>query len=250
MKYPTGQKISLEVFQAIRFVTKVGVMSRTTWYELFGRGSLRWKQKQLQHLIELGVFKSHPCSYVQDVVAIGELGKRLVQENKWIHVPSVSAQFIEHDETAAKGIWRLEQSGICKKWVTDKEMKMLNGKNFKLNVKGGGDKFPDVVFNLAEQAGGKIVALEYEKTAKNNWRYNKVIKAYSDSSDFNLILYIVESQGIENAVKRAMKFIGDTRLNSKIGFIDVNDWKLNPASAPIRGTIHVPSLGGLMRKAA
>jgi hypothetical protein len=127
---------------------------------------------------------------------------------------------------------------------------MLNGNTFKLNVSGAGDKFPDVVFNLADQAGGKFVALEYEKISKNNWRYNKVIKAYSDSSNLNLILYIVESQGIENAVKRAMRFIGDTQLNSKIGFIDVNDWKLNPGSAPIRRTIHVNSLGGLMQIAA
>ena len=250
MKYPTGQKISENVFQSLRFVMKVGVMTRTTWYELFGSGSLRWKQKQLQHLIELRFFRPHPCTYVQDVLVIGDFGKRLLQENKWQHVPSISAQFIEHDETVAKGIWRLEQNGICKKWLTDKEMKMRDDRYFKLNVKGAGDKFPDAVLSLSGQLGGKVVALEYEKTAKNNWRYNKAIKAYSESSDFNLILYIVESQGIENAIKRAMKFISDDSLNSKVGFINAADWKLNPVMAPIKGKMSTVSLGELMQKTA
>ena len=250
MKYPTGHKISENVFQSLRFVAKVGVMTRATWYELFGSGSLRWKQKQLQHLIELGVFKAHPCAHVQDVMAIGEFGKRLIQEKNWNHVPSVSAQFIEHDETVARGLWRLEQARLCDKWITDKELKMVDSKNFKLDVKGVGDKFPDAVFRLSEPAGAKLLALEYEKTAKNNWRYNKAMMAYSDQSIFNHILYVVESDGIETAVKRAMKFIGDYRLQSKTGFIHASDWKRDPVTAPIRGNLGFTQLGGLMQKAA
>ncbi len=250
MKYPTGHKISANVYQSLRFVSKVGVMTRATWYDLFGSGSLRWKQKQLHHLIELGIFRPHPCAYVQDVMAIGDFGKRLVQEKSWKPVPSVSAQFIEHDETVARGLWRLEMAGVSDKWITDKELKMVDSKNFKLDVKGAGDKFPDAVFRLSEPAGKKMLALEYEKTAKNNWRYNKAIMAYSDSRIFNNILYVVESDGIEIAVKRAMKFIGDHSLNSKIGFIHVKDWKRDPVTAPIRGKFEFTHLGGFMQEAA
>ncbi len=74
--------------------------------------------------------------------------------------------------------------------------------------------------------------------------------AYSDSRIFNNILYVVESDGIEIAVKRAMKFIGDHSLNSKIGFIHVKDWKRDPVTAPIRGKFEFNHLGGLMQKAA
>lgn len=248
MKYPTGHKISENVYQSLRFVAKVGVMTRATWYELFGSGSLRWKQKQLHHLIKLGIFKPHPCAHVQDVMVIGELGKKLIQEKSWHHVSSVSAQFIEHDETVARGLWRLEQARICDKWITDKELKIADSKTFKLDVKGTGDKFPDAVFRLSEQAGSKVLALEYEKTAKNNWRYNKAMTAYSDTSEFNYILYVVESSGIETAVKRALKFTGDYRLQSKTGFIHAKDWKRDPVSAPIRGSFGITHLGGVYAK--
>jgi len=182
---------------------------------------------------------------VQDVMAIGEYGKRLIQEKNWNHVPSVSAQFIEHDETVARGLWRLEHARVCDKWITDKELKMLDSKTFKLNLKGTGDKYPDAIFRLFVQAGAKMLALEYEKTTKNNWRYNKAIMAYGETSNFDYILYVVESDGIETAVKRAMKFIGNYSLNEKIGFIHAKDWKRDPTTAPIRGKLDITHLGGL-----
>lgn len=236
MKYPTGHKISENVYQSIRFVTKVGVMTRATWYELFGKGSLRWKQKQLQHLLELQLFKPHPCAHVQDVVTIGEYGKKLLQEKNWISSPSVSAQFIEHDETVARGVWRLEQGGICQKWFTDKELKQLKEGHFKLNTKDSSSKFPDVVMRIHGKENHETVAVEYEKTSKSNWRYNKAIMAYSESTDFDRVLYIVESKTIEESVRRAMRFIGDSYINRKIGFIQASDWKKNPVAA----------VGGLM----
>jgi hypothetical protein len=240
MRYPKGHKVSENVYQSLRFVTKVGVMTRATWYELFGTGSLRWKQKQLQHLLELQLFKQHPCAHVQDVMTIGEFGKKLLQEKNWICSPSVSAQFIEHDETVARGAWRLEQGGICKKWYTDKELKQLKEGYFKLNTKDISSKFPDVVMLIHGNEKLETMAVEYEKTSKSNWRYNKAIMAYSESTEFDRILYIIESKAIEESVRRAMRFIGDSYINRKISFIKASEWKKNPVAA----------MGGLMQKAA
>jgi len=248
VKYPTGHRISENVYQSLRFATKVGVLTRATWYDLFGSGGIRRQQKQLQQLLALDVFKLHPCAHVQNVMVLGEYVKKLIQEKSWVHVPSVSAQFIEHDETVARGLWRLEKAGICDKWITDKELKNMDSKLFRLEIKGAGDKFPDAVFRLSGTEERKLVALEYEKTAKNNWRYNKAMLAYGDSTTFNHILYIVESGGIETAVRRAIKFIGDSRLQSKMGFIHASDWKNDPATAPIRGNLGFTHLGGIMQK--
>lgn len=240
MWYPTGHKISENVYQSIRFVAKVGVMTRPTWYNLFGIGPLRWKQKQLQRLLEHGLFKPHPCAHVQDVVTIGEFGKKLLQEKNWIHSPSVSAQFIEHDEIVARGVWKLEHGGICQKWYTDKELKQLKKGHFKLNTKDISSKFPDIVMRINGKEKHETVAVEYEKTCKSNWRYNKAIMAYSDSSDFDRVIYIVETKAIEESVKRAMRFIGDSYINRKISFIQAYDWKSNSVTA----------MGGVMQKAA
>lgn len=52
MNYRNGRKVSPSVFQAIRYVAKVGVITRETWNEIFGKGSIRWKQMQLKFLID------------------------------------------------------------------------------------------------------------------------------------------------------------------------------------------------------
>ncbi len=78
------------------------------------------------------------------------------------------------------------------------------------------------------------VALEYEKTAKTNWRYNKAISAYSYSGDYQMILFIVEKPSIEAVIRRSMGFVANGKLNSKIGFISAEDWKNNPMTAEIR----------------
>ena len=235
MRYRNGRKVSLSVFQAVRYVAKVGVITRGTWNELFGKGSLRWKQKQLRLLVEGGIFKSHPCDSLVDTFIIGHLGLEMIQEQNWRSVYFVQPQFIKHDETVAKGLYKLERHALCTRWMTERELKGQNSATFKLNVQEGGAKYPDAVFKLQGILASAIVALEYEKTGKTNWRYNKAIKAYSDSGEFHFVLYITENSTIEARVKRGIRYIGDARLGSKVGFIDAEEWKKNPLTAEIRG---------------
>jgi hypothetical protein len=141
----------------------------------------------------------------------------------------------------------LEQGSLCSKWLTERELRRQNSKHFKLDTKEGGPKYPDAVLMLQGELGSPVVALEYEKTTKNNWRYNKAIKAYSDSGDFSFVIFVVESDGIENCIKRSMKFIGDAYLNSRIGFISAEDWLENPELAEIRGLNRIKSITELAR---
>ncbi len=235
MKYRNGRIVSALVYQAIRYVTKVGVITRVTWNELFSKGSLRWKQKQLRLLIEAGVFKFHPCDSLMDVFVMGHQGHEMVKDEKWRPVYFIQPQFIKHDETVAKGLWKLEQRKICKGWMTERELKSHKSQIFKLNVREKGGKYPDGVFKLIGQVNSVIIALEYERTGKTNWRYNKTMKAYSESGEFNFIIYIVETPAIEASIKRGMRYIGDSRLNSKVGFVNAEEWKIDPVGAKVRG---------------
>ena len=235
MKYRNGRKVSPLVFQALRYLTKTGVMTRGTWNELFSKGSLRWKQKQLRLLVEGGILNSHPCDSLVDTFIMGHLGHEMAKEEKWKPVYFIQPQFIKHDETVAKGLWLLERCKLCDGWMTERELKGQKSSTFKLNVCEMGGKYPDGVFNLLGKSSTAVVALEYEKSGKTNWRYNKTIKAYSESGEFRYILYVVESKAIEESIRRGMRYIGDIRLNSRLGFIDATEWKKNPLTAPIRG---------------
>lgn len=242
MKYRNGRQVSPLVYEAVRFVTKVGVITRPTWNDFFSKGTMRWKRKQLRILLDAKILKHHPCDELVDTFIIGSFGQEMVSEMKWRAVHFVQPQFVKHDETVGKGLLHLERNGVCKKWITEQELKSRRANTFKLDVRDGGDKYPDAVFSLNGKNTALTVALEYERTAKTNWRYNKAIKAYSNTGDFQLILFIVDKPSIEDAIKRGMSFVGDGRLISKIGFIDVEDWRKNPLNAEIRGALENSSI--------
>jgi len=98
VKYQNGREVSESVFQAIRYMTKVGVMTRRTWNEFFGKGTLNWKQKQLRLLIKAKVFKAHPFEDVCNTYVIGNYGLEMIQDMKWKSVYHVEPKFIKHDE--------------------------------------------------------------------------------------------------------------------------------------------------------
>ena len=245
MKFKNGRKVSQEVYQAVRYVSKVGVITRNTWNELFGKGTLRWKQKQLRLLVEGNIFKPHPCEELVDSFVMGGQGSKMAFDQNWRIVYWIQPQFINHDETVAKGMWRLEQESICLRWLTERELKAQKTSNFKLNIKEGGGKYPDGVMKLSGSLP-KVVAIEYEKTSKTTWRYNKAIKAFSESCDFSFILFIVENKAIESSIKRSILFIGDSNLASRIGFIRSEDWKRDPANANIEGLLMGKSIRELV----
>lgn len=248
MKYRNGRKVSPSVFLALRYVAKVGVITRRTWDELFGKGTQRWRRKQLRLLLKAKVLKEHPYEEVNDTFILGPQGLEMVESMKWRGVHLVQPKYIKHDETIAKGLLRLEAETLCQKWMTESELKSQKSVTFRLHGLEGGAKYPDAVFKLQGKSSYQIVALEYEKTSKSSWRYNKAIKAYSDSGEFGTILFIVETSAIEELVKRSMRFIGDPALNAKIGFITIEDWRQCPMTAPIRGLIKGQSLVEMAQK--
>src|SRR5690606_19060218 len=122
-----------------------------------------------------------------DAVVIDTFGIDLIKSMNWQHVHTVYPHEIEHDVTVGAGVWKLEKAGLCQKWITEREMKTQKSSSFKLNLSDGENKYPDIVFRLQGTKSTPIVAVEYEKTVKTNWRYNKAIKAYSESYDFGFV---------------------------------------------------------------
>ena len=234
MKYPNGRPVSPQVFQALRYITKVGVMSKKTWNELFGKGTKRWKTQQIRILMKAKILRLHPHE-LRDSFVIGAVGMDLVREQKWRSVHLVDPKYFKHDEIVARGVWKLEEENICSKWFTEKELKNKGSTSFKLdNLENGKLKYPDAVMKVECQKNSIIVAVEYEKTMKTNWRYNKAIKAYSESTDFSFILFLVESAAIEKSIKRSLRYIGDGHLIHRIGFMSIEDWMKDPLNAPMR----------------
>lgn len=247
MKYENGRAVSPRVFQAIRYMTKVGTMTRTTWNELFSHGTPRWQQKQLRLLVEAKIFAHHPHD-VSNVFVMGEYGQKMIKELGWREVFYVEPKFFKHDEFVARGVWALEEKKICSKWFTERELRAQKSKNFKLQGLDGGPKYPDAVMKLDGLTSSSVVALEYEKTIKSSMRYNKIIRAYSDANEFDYVICIVENEAAEKCIRRSQRYIGDALLNSKMGFIMIHEWIKNPSLAPVKGLGQIKNISEITKK--
>ena len=247
MKYESGRAVSQRVFQAIRYMTKVGTMTRTTWYQLFASGNPRWMRRQFHELVEAKIFAPHPHD-LADAFVMGEYGQKMIKELGWREVYYIEPKYFKHDEFVARGVWSLEESKICSKWFTERELRAQKSKNFKLQGLDGGPKYPDAVMRLDGIMGSTVVALEYEKTIKSSMRYNKIIRAYSEATEFDYVICIVENEAAEKCIIRSQRYIGDALLNSKMGFIFIHEWIKNPALAPIRGLSQIKNFTEITKK--
>lgn len=228
MKYKNGRRLTPETIAAIRFVTKVGVMTRATWYAHFARGNLRWQQIQWKYLINSKIFRPYPCSIINDVVALGTYGQKLVTKHGWKYSISFQPREIHHDEHVGLGLWKLEQAGIIKKWMHQKEIKRRGLDNFKLQLRQKLFKYPDGLFLINHQGKDEIVAIEYEESNQGYFRYLPLLKAYHGIPSVDRILFVVPSKGTKMSIEKAMNKIRDGTLNKKIGFIEAKIWSTNP----------------------
>lgn len=153
---------------------------------------------------------------------------------KLTSVHPIPPQFVEHDEVVANGILKLEDAGICHKWLTERELKMFNLNEYLIQKKDNETKYPDAVLKINIQGGLKTFAVEYERTGKATSRYRTILWNYSSMKSVAVILYIVENDSIKKRIKSALRFVGKPELNQRLAFVDAQAWKENPLTAPIQ----------------
>jgi len=228
MKFQNGRQLSPDTMAAIRYMSKVGAMSRGTWYALFGRGKLRWQQAQWKHLIESRIFRPHPCGAISDVAVIGYYGLKMIKAQGWKYASGIYPHLVYHDEMVALGLWRMEQASICKKWMTAGEMKASTKQAFRLEIKEKKFRFPDAVFTTDTFGNEQLFAIEYENKNQTYWRYRPLLLAYKSNSSFDRILFVVKDDATKKSLKMTLARIGDARLIKRIVLIDEDKWINKP----------------------
>lgn len=239
LKYKNGRNLTPETIAAIRFVAKVGVMTRAKWYAHFARGNIRWRQMQWKFLIDSKIFRPHPCSIVEDVITLGTYGKKLVRDRGWKEVVSFQPREIHHDEHVGLGLWKLEQAGIIKKWIHQKEIKRHCMDNFRLQLRKKLFKYPDGLLLIDHQDKDEIMVIQYEEKNQGYYKYLAMLKAYQGIPSVHRVLFIVPTKGTKKSIESAMNKIRDGTFSKKIGFIQAEIWNFKPEeyfgrSVPIR----------------
>ncbi len=247
-RYPNGREIPANVVLAIRFTGKVGFLSGALWHDFFGIGTTRWKDQQLQFLSESQYFKRHRTATGKSYWVLGDRGIELLKENKDTRVTPVSATHLRHDEVVARAMLTLLKENLLRAFHVEREMKTYGVKQFLLSNKDHDQKYPDAVFKMTAFGGTRIVAVEYERERKSSSRYKNILFQYANLTQLSMVLFIVENSGIRKAIEGAMKHLGQTVLMDKLAFVDAEDWKKSPLTAPIHLKSGAVKLGEICTK--
>ncbi len=232
--YKGGQPIPKNVLEAMKYISKVGVITRPTWYHFFAQGNLQWKRDQLLNLVRRDVLKPHTCNSIGEAWVLTDWSINLLKTQGLSCVRPVPPQFIEHDEVVGRSLLILKRSGACQDWLTERELKMLNSQEFVVQKKEYEKKYPDAVFRMNHRKELWTFAVEYERTGKSSHRYRSILWQYADIQGISMVLYITEDNSIKKRIESALKFIGKKELTSRIVFIDALEWKRDPMTAEIK----------------
>lgn len=231
VSYRCGQPMPGYIFEALKFIGKVGVVTRPTWYTYLCPGTDQWKREQLLNMVKRGLLVPHTCSNLKGAWVLTDWSASLLRGKGLSCVRPVPPSLIEHDEVVGTSVLFLKRSGICKDWLTENELKMRRLDQFLIENKDKDSKYPDAVFRMHFKGKLAFVALEYERTGKSTHRYRKILRQYSSLNSIEQILYVTEDESIKKRILSALRTIGDRSLSSRIAFIKGYEWKSNPTSA-------------------
>lgn len=245
-RYNNGYLMSSHVAEALRYIGKVGVLSSRDWYHYFCHNKdRRWQERQLAYLRNNGYIKKHTANSLLGKWILDEKGKSFLNARKWSVVNPVPAHHVDHDELVARSLYEMEQASYIHSWQVEKELKMMNQKDYMLSNKDGDMKFPDAIFKVKLSDGIRTVALEYERRGKSDTRYRSILWNYSDLSSISLVIFICEEELYSKRIERALKNIGRTDLKDRLAITSAAEWKSSPLLAPIkmsRGIINLKSV--------
>ena len=230
--FKNGKNLSPNTEAALKYVAKVGLMTKDVWLQNFAHGKKRWSNWQLKILLDNELLKIHNCS-LGDFYVLGVQGVKISKTLNWPLVDPVTPAQFRHDEVVAHGLLKLEQKEICRNWMIEKEIKDKRDGKFIIQDQGNLVRHPDAIFEAKMGKRFLQVALEYERNGKTVPRYRKILWSYNKTNRFSMVLFIVENETLKKRIKYSLKNLGRVGLIERIGFVDVTEWQQNPISAVI-----------------
>jgi len=240
--YRCGQPMPPYMSEALKFIGKVGVLTRPTWYHYLCPGTDQWKREQLLNMVKRGLLVSHTCRNLQDVWVLSDWSKDLLRSKGLSCVPPIYPHLIEHDLVVGISMLTLKRQGVCKDWLTETEIKMKELNNFLIEKKANDSKYPDAVMRMPIKGHLAFAAIEYERTGKSTMRYRIILKQYSYLSSIEQIIYVIEEPSIKKRIINGLRYVGDKSLMDKVGFVNGFEWRKDPVTAPIMKAGMVTSL--------
>lgn len=220
------------IFEALKFIGKVGVVTRPTWYQHLCPGTDQWKREQLLNMVKRKILLPHTCHGLKGAWVLSPWSTDFLKKKGLSAVTPVPPHQIEHDEVIGRSALILKRNGFCKGWLTERELKHRGMTQFQIEKSKTSEKYPDAIFQMMINDKEKFIALEYERTGKSSLRYRSMLKKYGKLETLELILYVTEDDAIEKRIRRILMASRDGSLMKRVAFIKGRDWRSDPSAAP------------------
>lgn len=173
-------------------------------------------------------------SFSKNYFYLSQAAKSIVLAHGRVPVSKVSPIYFSHDNAVMKfALANESKTQILSDWQTEASLRLLD--NHKIHQIFGGQvgKFPDLLVNL-NVSGQKIkIALEVERSAKNQSRYDAFAIGYSKAKGVDLVLVAYGYKFTRDALLISMRRIGYPRSVRPIAFCNLSEFIENPSKVNI-----------------
>ena len=219
--------------QLLLFAAKFGYLNKRIFFECSHLKARSYKYRAWTGLLDLQLLSPYKRRiFAQEYFYLNKRGLALLRAKGIDPVGKVNPIYFEHDDTIMQFAMIAESSGLIKlNWINEGVLKKLPATRIHEIFNNSVIKLPDLVFELNLKNPTIKVALEVERSAKNQVRYDSLVIGYSKAKSVDLVLVVHANSFTRQAILVSMRKLGYPKSQRPIAFIDYNDFLINPKTA-------------------
>lgn len=218
--------------QVLLLGAKFGYINKKLFFQHVGHQSLVFKYRMWNQLLDLKFISPwHGTEFSKNYYYLNKKGKDLMERMGVVCVSKVHPIYFEHDNAVMKFAIVNSKSGyILNDYQTENSMRLYD--NLKQNQLFGGalNKIPDLIMDLNVPHKKLLMALEIEKSAKSQLRYDDFVLGYSKSKWIDMVLVAYSHKLTRESILISMKRLGYPRNERPIAFCSFSDLVSNPTN--------------------
>lgn len=219
--------------QLLLFAAKFGYLNKQVFFERSHLKARSYKYRAWTSLLDLQLLSPYKRkTFDQDYFYLNKRGVALLQTKGIDPASKVNPIYFEHDDTIMQFAMIAESSGLIKaNWINEGVLKKLPASRINEIFNSTVIKLPDLVFELNLKNPTIRVALEVERSAKNQVRYDSLVIGYSKARSIDLVLVVYSKSFTRQAISLSMRKLGYPKLQRPMAFVDYTEFLNNPITA-------------------
>lgn len=216
--------------QVLMIGAKFGYINKRIYIDHVGQFSSVYKYRMWNKLLSYKLISAWSGQdFSQNYYYLNKKGREFMDRIGVVTVSKVHPIYFEHDNAVMKFAFENYNVGhILKDYYTESSMRSYD--SYKQHQVFGGqlNKFPDLLVDLNVPNQKISIALEVEKSAKNQTRYDAFVMGYSKANGIDMVLVAHSHKFTREALLVSMKRLAYPRAKRPIAFCRYDDFIANP----------------------